>query len=160
MYEHKGILYRQGQFKDIPSLTSFLTNITKENNLGLILEHDVDSIAETLRQLIKQNQGVMLLAEKNGLLVGCIIYGIVTLWWSKKQFFNNLAFYVAPKYRKGLNIQGKLLELSKAFSDESQIPILISLFDATDKKLRTMKYLNYKGFKSIGVKGLYVPGVK
>lgn len=115
---------------------------------------------EVLKQLIETNQGVTLIAEKDDKIIGCMILGKTELWWSPTVFFTNLAFYVHPSYRKNLNVQGKLLDLTKEFSEASGVPVLLSLFDVTDKKLKVLKYLNHKGFQTVGVKGLYQPSKK
>lgn len=157
MYTHKGVTYRPGEIKDIPSLAYFLTNVTKENQLIGLLDHDMATGAGVLKDLFEQNQGVTIIAEKDDKIVGCLILGKSTVWWSPTVFFTNLAFYVDPEYRKGLHIQDKLIEASINLSDATKVPVLLQLIDATDKKLRALKYLNLKGFKTIGVNGVYIP---
>ena len=160
MYTHRDISYRPGELKDVPSLAYFLTNITRENELIGLLEHDMVIGSVVIRDLIKQNQGVTIIAEKNDKIVGCMILGKSTVWWSPTEFFTNLAFYVDTEYRKGFRIQDKLVEAAKNLADATKTPLLLSLVDATDKKLKALKYLNFKGFKTIGVKGVYVPPTK
>lgn len=154
---YKGIDYRVATKDDIIGLTLFLSNVSKENDLVNFLDHDIPLSAGVMRQLIEEDQGVILIAEKNDKIVGAIVLGRTTLWWAKKEFLTNLALYVDPEYRKFYNIQGHLLELTKTFADEAKLPILLSLFDATDKKLKVLKYLNYKGYQTIGVKAVYLP---
>jgi N-acetylglutamate synthase-like GNAT family acetyltransferase len=100
MYTFKGVTYRPAVIKDIPSLAYFLTNITRENELVGLLEHNMVTGSVVLRDLIKENQGVTIIAEKDDKIVGCMILGKSTLWWSPTEFFTNLAFYVDPDYRK------------------------------------------------------------
>lgn len=143
--------------KDVPGLAYFLTNITRENELVGLLEHDMVTGTTVLRDLIKQDRGVTVIAEKDDKIVGCLILGKSTLWWSPTEFFTNLALYVAPEYRKNYRIQDKLIEFGKNVADATKTPLLLQLIDATDKKLKALKYLNYKGFKTIGVNGAYIP---
>ena len=160
MYTYKTVSYRPAVLADVPSLAYFLTNITRENELIGLLEHDMATGSVVIANLIKQNQGVTIIAEKNDKIVGCMILGKSTVWWSPTEFFTNLAFYVDPEYRKGFRIQDKLVEAGKNLADATGVPLLLSLVDATDKKLKTLKYLNFKGFKTIGVKVVYVPPKK
>ena len=153
MYTHKGVTYRPGTVKDIAALAYFLTNITKENQLIGLLDHDMATGAGVLKELLEKNQGVTIIAEKDDKIIGCLILGKSTVWWSPTQFFTNLAFYVDPEYRKGRHIQDKLIEASKNLSDATGVPLLLQLIDVTDKKLKALKYLNFKGFKTIGVNG-------
>jgi N-acetylglutamate synthase-like GNAT family acetyltransferase len=157
MYTFKGVTYRPAVIKDIPSLAYFLTNITRENELVGLLEHNMVTGSVVLRDLIKENQGVTIIAEKDDKIVGCMILGKSTLWWSPTEFFTNLAFYVDPDYRKNYRIQDKLIEAAKNLADATKTPLLLQLIDATDKKLKALKYLNHKGFKTIGVDGVYLP---
>lgn len=160
MYTYKTINYRPAVIADIPALAYFLTNITKENELIGLLEHNMVTGSVVLRDLIQQNQGVSIIAEKDDKIVGCLILGKSTVWWSPTEFFTNLAFYVDPDYRKGYRIQDKLVDAAKTLADATKTPVLLSLVDATDKKLKALKYLNFKGFKTIGVKGIYLPSEK
>jgi N-acetylglutamate synthase-like GNAT family acetyltransferase len=157
MYTHKGVSYRPAVLADVPGLAYFLVNITEENELIGVLKHDFVSGSKVLKDLIQQNQGVTIIAEKDDKIIGCMILGKTTLWWAKTFIFTNLAFYVAPEFRKGFGVQDKLLEFTKDFSESVKTPILFSLFDVTDKKLKVLKYLNRKGFQTVGVQGAYIP---
>ena len=158
MYSHKGIIYRNATKEDTLGLTLFLTNVTHENNIGDILQHDVPLIKETIDQIIEDNRGVVLLAlNEDGIIVGAMVLGYTTLWWSNKGFFTNVAFYVTPEYRKGYNIQGKMLEVVKDFSNSTKIPLLIDIFDNSGKSEKQVRYLAMKGFKNLGFKALYTP---
>jgi hypothetical protein len=170
MYSHKGITYRNATKEDTLGLTLFLTNVTNENNIGDILQHDVPLIKETIDQIIEDNRGVVLLAleareggqrascaGEDGIIVGAMVLGYTELWWSKQGFFTNVAFYVTPEYRKGYNIQGKMLEVVKDFSNSTKIPLLIDIFDNSGKSEKQVRYLAMKGFKNLGFKALYMP---
>ena len=158
MYTHKDITYRPATEKDVVGLSLFLTAITEENALASILQHDLPTIVNTIKSMLKDNQGAVLLAiDKNDIIVGAIVLGYTTLWWSTQGFFTNLAYYVTPEYRKGYGIQGKLLELTKDFADGTGIPVLLDIFDNTDRHEKVVRYLSFKGYKNIGFKALYTP---
>lgn len=158
-YNYKGLTYRSATKEDILGLVLFLSQVTQDNALSdLEIVHDIPLSANVIRELINDNKGVALIAEKNDIIYGAIVLGYTHLWWSPEtSYFSNLAFFVAPEYRKGLGIQGKLLELVKAFSDSSGTPVIIDIFDNSGKNERLAKYLSMKDFKNIGFKSLYRP---
>ena len=93
MYTHKDITYRPATEKDVVGLSLFLTAITEENALASILQHDLPTIVNTIKSMLKDNQGAVLLAiDKNDIIVGAIVLGYTTLWWSTQGFFTNLAY--------------------------------------------------------------------
>lgn len=161
MREYKGILYRPAIKKDIPGLVYFLSNITDENKLSPLIPHDMVLSAEVFKNLMDENEGAILLALKDDILVGAIVLGKSKLWWSSKfEFMTDLVIYVAPEYRKKYNIQGALIDFSKDFCDSLGLPLFISLFDPTKNLQKRAKYLNYKGFKTLGINLIYVPPKK
>jgi hypothetical protein len=159
MYSHKGITYRSATLDDVVGLTLFFENIAKENELLDTAPPDIPRIAETIREVIKENRGVAILAlNKDDIIVGAIVLGYITLWWSESGFFNNAAFYVAPAWRRRYNIQMKLLEVSKDFADSTNTPLLIDIFDLKEgRSAKLARFLSFKGFKNIGFKTLYLP---
>lgn len=158
MREYKGITYRPATKKDIPSLVYFFSNITVENELASFIEHDIVLSAETFKNLMDENEGAILVALKDDILVGAIVLGKSKLWWSSKfEFITNLVIYVAPEYRKKFNVQGALIDFSKDFCDSLGLPLFLSLIDASKDLQKRAKYLNYKGFKTVGANLLYVP---
>lgn len=158
MREYKGIIYRPATIKDIPGLVYFLSNITDENHLHPLIPHDIALSAEVFKNLMLENEGAILVALKDDILVGAIVLGKSKLWWSSKfEFLTDLVMYVAPKYRRKFNIQGALLEFSKDFANELGMPLYFSLVDPTENLQKRAKYLNIKGFKTIGMNLLYVP---
>lgn len=158
MREYKGIIYRPATLKDIPSLVFFLSNVTQENELSEIIPHDIVLSAQVLKDLIIENEGAILVALKGDILVGAIVLGKSKLWWSSKfEFITNLAIYVDPKFRRKFNIQGALIDFSKDFVSSLGLPLYLSLVDGTSKKDKIAKYLNIKGFKTIGINTIFVP---
>jgi len=162
MYAHKGITYRSATLDDVVGLTLFFENIAKENLLEETAPPNIPKIADTIREVIKENRGVAILAlNKDDIIVGAIVLGYITHWWSDSGFFNNAAFYVAPAYRRKYNIQMKLLEVSKDFADSTNTPLLIDIFDLKENRsARLARFFGFKGFKNIGFKTLYLPSKK
>lgn len=151
------VIYRPATTKDIQSIGPLLRRIMFENDLeGVIPYHEQTSI-QTLLDLVASGQGVILLAEKNGTIVGIIAVRKTSVWWSKVQVFINLVFYVIPECRSGGKIQRNLLDRIKIFSDIAKVPILLPIFDNTDKIQKTLKYLNFNGFKTLVASGFYEP---
>lgn len=158
MRTYKGIKYRPAVKKDIPGLVYFLSNVTNENELGQIIPHDMVLSAEVFKTLMDENEGAILIAEKDDILVGAIVLGKSKLWWSSKfEFLTNLVTYVAPKYRRHYNIQGALIDFSKDFCESLGMPLYLSIVDTTENLAKKAKYLKFKGFKSLGVNLIYTP---
>lgn len=150
------LTYRVGTLEDIPGLILFLINFKEENPLMDQFEYDVKGSAETLRRIIQEDQGVILVALNDDIIVGTIVLGKTKLWWAHKEIFTDLVFYVNPEYRKG-EVPKKLFEYVKVFADDLKMPIMLSIVkDSTNNELLE-RYLNIKGFKSVGFRALYTP---
>jgi len=150
------IQYRVGTLKDVPGLALFLENITSENPLVSLFEHNLGKCAGVLRRILEQDQGVILLAEEKDIIVGAIVLGKTTIWWANKSLLTDLAFYVNPKYRH-LGIQKKLLETVKEFADTLKMPVLIDVFNASEENEKLTRFLSIQGYKNVGFKALYTP---
>lgn len=150
------INYRVGTLNDVPGMVLFLQNIKHENPLVGKFNLDLGKSADVLRRIINNDQGVILIAEKNDIIVGTIVLGKTTIWWSDSSFLTDLAFYVNPEYRKE-GIQKKLLSTVKDFADQLKMPILIDVFNASEENMKITRFLGMNGFKNVGFKALYSP---
>lgn len=150
------INYRVGTPEDVPGLVLFLQNIKKENPLVDKFTYDLGKMADTLRRILNNDQGVILIAEKNDIIVGTIVLGKTTIWWSNTSFLTDLAFYVNPEYRSQ-GIQKKLLSTVKEFADQLKMPILVDVFNASEENMKITRFLGMNGFKNVGFKALYTP---
>ena len=157
MYTHKGIVYRPCTKEDIIGLTFFCFKITKEKELTGVLEPNFEVAAKNLGALLEENQGVTLIALKDDIIVGCLVLGKTNLWWTDSTFFTDLIFFVDPEFRKNYGIQETLIEKAKTFADLAKTPIILSIFDLSNRKEAIMKYLNKRGFKTVSISGLYLP---
>lgn len=157
MYTFKGIHYRAATKEDILGLTLFFTNVTKENNLGELVEHDIPLIKSTLDEILSENKGIIIVALKDDIIIGAIALGKMQLWWGQKDFFTNIVFYVAPEFRSKYRVQEKLLELTKDFSNEIKVPLLMNIFSLNGQTDKLARYLQIKGYKTAGCTVLYTP---
>lgn len=160
MYTYKGITYRNATPDDVVGLSLFLNRVEKENHLEKLAPQDIPLTAQVIKEIIVDNRGVALLAlNEDDIIVGTIVLGHTTLWWSNQSFFTNLVFFVTPEYRKGYRIQERLLDITKDFANGVNAPLLLDIFnmDSTNDQNRMSRYLGFKGFKNIGFKTLYIP---
>jgi hypothetical protein len=157
MFTHKGIKYRVGTQEDVPGILLFINNFRHENKLVAQFGYDMLKSAEILKRLMKNDRGAVLLAEDVDIIVGIIILGKMTLWWAEKEFFTDLVFYVNPTYRKDYDIQTKLLNFTKDFATQVQMPVMIDVFNDEDVLDLKERYLRIKGFKSVGFRVMFTP---
>lgn len=91
-------------------------------------------------------------------IVGAICLGKTILWWTNKEIFTDLVFYVNPEFRT-TDVPAKLLEYIKDFSNSTKMPIIISVLkeQGIDDVRLLQRYLSIKGFKNAGFSAIYSP---
>lgn len=164
--ETKKVTYRLATVNDLFELFPFFLQIPRENDITASLDTDQAKALETLRSALESPDSACLVAtvphpamKRNGIIVGAILLSKTTVWWSSTVFFTNVAFFVQPAYRKGYGIQRDLLSACKNFTDQTKIPLIVDIFDNTNKNYLKAKYFEQRGFKNIGFKMVYDPSI-
>lgn len=101
-------------------------------------EFDVQSYARTVAALIEH--GVLLVAEKDGRVVGMAAAGVAPAWWNKNVLTaQELWWYVEPDHRKGLG--GQLMDaLEAAVTDLGVMLFSMSAEEGLRSKALTRLY--------------------
>lgn len=158
------VTYRQATVADLGELFPFFLQIPRENQITDSLETDQVKGLETLKVALESPDSACLVAtvphpakRRNGIIVGAILLSKTTVWWSSTVFFTNVAFYVLPSYRKGFGIQRDLINACKNFTDSTGTPLVVDIFDGTDRTYLKARYFEQRGFKNLGFKMAYLP---
>lgn len=171
----KEVYYRLATITEIPSIVEFCKKIPKDNGIDSWAPSNTKLATESLLQGLKGDRGFIFLAviqkspytkKTSGVkgnrsdtmvqeIVGVLVLAKGDLWWSDKDFYTNVVFYVEPLYRKR-GVSENLLFLAKSFTSDLGIPFIVEIL--TEHKLPLFdRYFAMKGFKKIGARYALIP---
>lgn len=102
---------------------------------------------------INSKRCLVLVAEHQSQVVGFIVGGIETLWYSDEQLVTDVAFYVEPLYRAyGPALVKRLRSWGMRFPRVSEL--LLGISTGTRHAERTGRMYQHLGLRAVG--GLYV----
>lgn len=102
-------------------------------------------------------QGGCIVAESDGVLIGCFAMELDEYWWNPAaKILNALLVYVLPEFRKGAT-GIKLIEAAQEIARLNKLPLSMTQIWRFEPRL--MERLNKRlGFKHVGGTFVYIPG--
>lgn len=104
-------MVRNANAGDIPVLIELGERIYIESRYSQNSPFDEEECAELARTLISSPAGCLLVAEKEGSVIGWLAGGIAEQWFSRQLMAFKYGLFIAPEYRSGT----AGLRLTKAF---------------------------------------------
>ena len=95
-------MIRQANKFDIPHIVEMLKHYRDAAPIEILRQADDQNYIEGLLTEIMVGAGFILLAEKDGLIIGMIIAGIIpNVWNPKVRQCSEIAYWVEPEFRGG-----------------------------------------------------------
>lgn len=149
----------------IPEIVAFVEKHFPETGLGGYLPWSREKCVKSFMNLFFSGSGYFFYAYADSKtfrdkllrdkIVGVLILGEESPWFSDSSYFVNVGYYVVPKYRKR-GVAQKLLDLGKSWTKALGKPLIVD-YRNTDqeflKKIGTFGKIN--GFKNLGVSQIY-----
>lgn len=93
---------REASPHDIPGIIGMLRNYRAQMPYGFLQDADDTEYVKAMLSNLLAGQGVVLIAEDAGTIIGALIAGIMPSIWSPKHFvLTEFAYWVEPEYRGG-----------------------------------------------------------
>lgn len=92
-------MIRQATVDDIPALLVLGKRMNNETSYKHV-EYAPDRVAATCQLMI--TSGFLMVAEKNGEVVGVMMGDVVTPWYTNERMGIDYALYIYPEHRNGL----------------------------------------------------------
>jgi hypothetical protein len=150
---------------EIPEIVAFITKHFEETGLQKVLPYSEEKVMKSIASLAISGGGYLFYSyadSKNfqdkplrDKIVGVLILGEESPWFSDQSYFVNVGYYVIPKYRK-LGVSQSLLDLAKAWSKSLRKPLILDYRNMDEEFLsKITKYGKINGFKALGVSQVY-----
>ncbi len=119
------------------------------------LPADDTKVLQTIDALFKD--GLILVAEVDGKIVGSIGLGPTQWWFSEVWLLGDKWIFVSKKHRKS-RIAIQMFKRIKEFADKADMPMAVSIFSFNQVKRKNSFFRRY--FTPVGESFLYLPRMK
>lgn len=142
-------MIRPATIDDLPAILELGGRMHLESRFRA-LEFDLAKVARVFEQLINSDDGIVMLAEVNGRIVGGIAGVVVEHWFSVSKVAQDFALFIEPEHRGGMLAVRLLRQYEKWAFEQGAVAVEMGINTGVHVE-QTAKMLELLGFRSVAV---------